>query len=205
MKLYYFARTSLNFLSIFTSAFLFLAASSFYSVANTKQNCAGENTANETSVCDSKFTVIAGLNRDFQKIYGVGSVTTISQPPLVIVPEVTLETPTSLNLEPNSSEKVNKIVRPLSPKSEKPVNNLDLLGVVSVLDQKGSKHLESCLKKLTHKTKEHHFPTFKKELEMLKEISTKRSGKKGLLQGILVRSPSKRECINYLDFILMAG
>ena len=205
MKLYYFTRPSLNFLSLFISAFLFLAASSLYSVANTKQNCASENTTSKASVCDSKFTVIAGLNRDFQQIYGVGSVTTISQPPLVIVPEVILDTPTSINLEPDSSEKVNKIVRPLSPKSEKPVNNLDLLGVVSVLDQKGSKHLERCLKKLTHKTKEHHFPSFKKELEMLEEISTKRSGKEGLLQGILVRSPSKRECINYLDFILMAG
>ena len=166
-----FGKLGLSLIGTITTILLVLAISGSQSLANTKQICNSNALTNEMPHCDTKFEVIAGLNKDFQEVYGFGSVSSISQPPLVIMPEIAFAAPT----------------------------------IVNVLDKKGSRHLSICLKRLSYETKERHFSNFKKELEMLEEISAKPSNKPSLLAAILGRSPSRQDCINYLDFILMAS
>ncbi|MAI18855.1 MAG: hypothetical protein CBC71_08430 [Rhodobacteraceae bacterium TMED111] len=200
-----FGKLGLSLIGTFTKILFVLALSSSQSLANTKQNCNTNALTNETPHCDTKFEVIAGLNKDFQKVYGFGSVSSISQPPLVIMPEIAFAAPTVSDESLDTKDSTKKIIRPISAQRKSPSSDLNLINIVNVLDKKGSRHLSKCLKKLSYETKETYFSNFKKELEILEEISTKPSNKSGLLAAVLSRSPSRQSCINYLDFILMAS
>ena len=200
-----FSKLNLSLIGTFTTILLVFAISSSQSLANTKENCNTKTLTNETSPCETKFEVIAGLNKDFQEVYGFGSVSSISQPPLVIMPEIAFAAPTVSDESLDTKESTKKIIRPISAQRKRPSSDLNLINIVNVLDKKGSRHLSICLKRLSYETKERHFSNFKKELEMLEEISTKPSNKPSLLAAVLGRSPSRQECINYLDFILMAS
>ena len=199
-----FGKLGLSLIGTFTTILLVLAISSSQSLANTKQNCNNALT-NETPHCDTKFEVIAGLNKDFQEVYGFGSVSSISQPPLVIMPEIAFAAPTVSDESLDTKDSIKKIVRPISAQRKRSSSDLNLINIVNVLDKKGSRHLSICLKRLSYETKERHFSNFKKELEMLEEMSSKPSIKPSLLAAVLGRSPSRQDCINYLDFILMAS
>ena len=200
-----FGKLGLSLIGTFTSILLVLAISSSQSLANTQQNCNTKALTNQTSHCNTKFEVIAGFNNDFQEVYGFGSVSSISQPPLVIMPEIAFAAPTVSDESLDTKESTKKIIRPISAQRKRPSSDLNLINIVNVLDKKGSRHLSICLKRLSYETKERHFSNFKKELEMLEEISTKPSNKPSLLAAVLGRSPSRQDCINYLDFILMAS
>ncbi len=200
-----FSKLNLSLIGTFTTILLVFAFSSSQSLANTKENCNTKTLTNETSLCETKFEVIAGLNKDFQEVYGFGSVSSISQPPLVIMPEIGFAAPTVSDENLDTEEPTKKIIRPISAQRKRPSSDLNLINIVNVLDKKGSRHLSICLKRLSYETKERHFSNFKKELEMLEEMSSKPSIKPSLLAAVLGRSPSRQDCINYLDFILMAS
>ena len=205
VKRHNFGKLGLSLVGAFTTILLVFAISGSQSLANTKQNCNTNALTNETPHCDTKFEVIAGLNKDFQEVYGFGSVSSISQPPLVIMPEIAFAAPTVSDESVDTKDSTKKIIRPISAQRKRPSSDLNLINIVNVLDKKGSRHLSICLKRLSYETKERHFSNFKKELELLEEMSTKPSNKPSLLAAVLGRSPSRQDCINYLDFILMAS
>jgi len=133
-------------------------------------------------------------------------VTAISQPPLIITPKVTIQAPEapsnlqtiSKNIEPT------KIMRPLRA-NVKPSEKSHLFDVVKVLDEKGSIHLGRCLNKLSNKARERHFSGLSKELETLETLANSSKKEISPIKKLFTQSPSRKDCINYLDFILMAG
>ena len=127
----------------------------------------------------------------------------ISQPPLIIIPEVTIEAPPNLQVI-TGHKKVTKVERPLRAKV-KPNKKLPLFDIVKVLDQKGSMHLGRCLRKLNNKTRETHFSGLRKELETLETLANSSKNEISPIKKLFTQSPSQKDCINYLDFILMAG
>ena len=159
---------------------------------------------NETeNTCLAKSDIINEINKDFQTVFAFGNITSISQPPLVITPKIAIEAPTDLKPLKNL-EKPEKISRPLRAKM-KPQNDINLLAVVKVLDEKGSLHLNRCLKKLNSNARERHFSGLAEEFETLEKLTMSHKKDTNPLKKIFTRSPSQKECINYLDFILMAG
>ena len=101
-------------------------------------------------------------------------------------------------------KKPEKISRPLRAKM-KPQNDINLLSVVKVLDEKGAIHLNRCLQKLNSNVRERHFSGLAEEFETLEKLTMSHKKETNPLKKIFTRSPSQKECINYLDFILMAG
>ena len=122
---------------------------------------------------------------------------------LIIIPKVTIEAPPNLQVI-TGNKKVTKIERPLRAKV-KPNKKLPLFDIVKVLDQKGSMHLGRCLRKLNHKTRETHFSGLRKELETLETLANSSKNEISPIKKLFTQSPSQKDCINYLDFILMAG
>ena len=155
------------------------------------------------NICVAKSDIISEINKDFQTVYATGNVTSISQPPLVITPKIAIEAPTDLTPMKNL-KKPEKISRPLRAKM-KPQNDINLLAVVKVLDEKGSLHLNRCLKKVNSNAREMHFSGLSEEFETLEKLTMSHEKETNPLKKIFTRSPSQKECINYLDFILMAG
>ncbi len=130
----------------------------------------------------------------------------ISQPPLIITPKITIEAPeTPSNLQSISKNvEPEKIIRPLRAKV-KPSEKFELFDIVKVLDEKGSMHLGRCLKKLNNKVRERHFLGFSEELETLETLTNSPKKETSPIRKLFTQSPSQKDCINYLDFILMAG
>ena len=122
---------------------------------------------------------------------------------MVITPKIAIEAPTDLTPLKNL-KKPEKISRPLRAKM-KPQNDINLLSVVKVLDEKGTIHLNRCLQKLNSNVRERHFSGLAEEFETLEKLTMSHKKETNPLKKIFTRSPSQKECINYLDFILMAG
>ena len=122
---------------------------------------------------------------------------------MVITPKIAIEAPTDLAPLKNL-KKPEKINRPLRAKM-KLQNDINLLSVVKVLDEKGAIHLNRCLQKLNSNARERHFSGLAKEFETLEKLTMSHKKETNPLKKIFTRSPSQKECINYLDFILMAG
>jgi len=97
-----------------------------------------------------------------------------------------------------------KVMRPLRAKV-KPSEKANLFDIVKVLDEKGSMHLGRCLKKLNNKARERHFSGLSQELETLDTLANSSKNEISPIKKLFTQSPSQKECINYLDFILMAG
>ena len=171
--------------------------------ADIKERCAEASSGESKELCVSTSEMINGINSDFQTVYSIGNVTAISQPPLIIIPKVTIEAPPNLQVI-TGHKKVTKIERPLRAKV-KPNKKLPLFDIVKVLDQKGSMHLGRCLRKLNHKTRETHFSGLRKELETLETLANSSKNEISPIKKLFTQSPSQKDCINYLDFILMAG
>ena len=146
------------------------------------------------------------LNNEFQTVYSIGNVTAISQPPLIITPKITIQAPdVPSNLQTISkSEKTPKILHPLKA-TIMPNQKPQLFEIVKVLDEKGSMHLGRCLKKLSSKARERHFSGLSKELETLETLANSSKKQISPIKKLFTQSPSQKDCINYLDFILMAG
>ena len=171
--------------------------------ADTNERCPEATFGESKELCVSTSEMINGINSDFQTVYSIGNVTSISQPPLIIIPKVTIEAPPNLQAI-TGHKKVTKIERPLRAKV-KPNKKLPLFDIVKVLDQKGSMHLGRCLRKLNNKTRETHFSGLRKELETLETLANSSKNEISPIKKLFTQSPSQKDCINYLDFILMAG
>ena len=184
----------------FISLFVFLAHQLH---AEISKDCLTENLSGTENTCLAKSDIINEINKDFQTVFAFGNVTSISQPPLVITPKIAIEAPTDLTPIKNL-EKPEKISRQLRAKM-KPQNDINLLAVVKVLDEKGSLHLNRCLKKLNNNTRDRYFSGLDEEFETLEKLTVSHKKETNPLKKIFTRSPSQKECINYLDFILMAG
>ena len=174
--------------------------------AEIDNNCSKTGLVENKGLCIGASEIIDEINSDFQTVYSLGNVTAISQPPLIITPKITIEAPEipsnlqsiSKNVEPE------KIIRPLRAKV-KPSEKLELFDIVKVLDEKGSMHLGRCLKKLNNKVRERHFSGFSEELDTLETLTNSPKKEISPIKKLFTQSPSQKDCINYLDFILMAG
>ena len=171
--------------------------------ADITEQCLEASSGESKELCVSTSEMINGINSDFQSVYSIGNVTAISQPPLIIIPEVTIEAPPNLQVI-TGHKKVTKTERPLRAKV-KPNKKFPLFDIVKVLDQKGSMHLGRCLRKLNNKTRETHFSGLRKELETLETLANSSKNEISPIKKLFTQSPSQKDCINYLDFILMAG
>ena len=174
--------------------------------AEINNNCSKAGLVENKGLCIGTSEIIDEINKDFQTVYSIGNVTAISQPPLIITPKITIEapeTPANLEIISKSVEKT-KIKPPLRVKL-KPIEKHELFEVVKVLDEKGSMHLGRCLKKLNNKVRERHFSGFNEELETLETLTNRSKKETSPIKKLFTQSPSQKDCINYLDFILMAG
>ena len=174
--------------------------------AEINSNCSKTGLVKNEGLCIGVSEIIDEINSDFQTIYSISSVTSISQPPLIITPKITIEAPESpSNLQTISKNiKPMKIMRPLIA-NVKPREKPELFDIVKVLDEKGSMHLGRCLKKLNNKVRERHFSGFSEELETLETLTNSSKKEISPIKKLFTQSPSQKDCINYLDFILMAG
>ena len=171
--------------------------------AEINHNCSKDSLVKNIGRCIATSEIINEINNDFQTVFSTGNMTSMSQPPLIITPKVTIEAPRNLqNIGKNI--KPAKIVRPLRAKV-KPSEKANLFDIVKVLDEKGSMHLGRCLKKLSNKARERHFSGLSKELKVLDTLTNKSKNEISPIKKLFTQSPSQKECINYLDFILMAG
>ena len=174
--------------------------------AEINPKCSKSGLQKNGGLCISTSEIIDELNSDVQTVYSIGNMTAISQPPLIITPKVTIqapEVPSNLQTIINS-EKTPKILHPLKAKvmpNQKP----HLFEIVKVLDEKGSMHLGRCLKKLSNKARKRHFSGLSKELETLESLANSSKTQISPIKKLFTQSPSQEDCINYLDFILMAG
>ena len=174
--------------------------------AEIDNNCSKIGLVENKGLCIGASEIIDEINSDFQTVYSNGNVTAISQPPLIIKPKITIEAPeTPSNLQSISKNvEPEKIIRPLRAKV-KPSEKLELFDIVKVLDEKGSMHLGRCLKKLNNKVRERHFSGFSEELDTLEALTNSPKKEISPIKKLFTQSPSQKDCINYLDFILMAG
>ena len=174
--------------------------------AEINSTCSKPGLVENEGLCIGASEIIDEINSDFQTVYSVGNVTAISQPPLIITPKVTVEAPEApSNRQTNvKSVKPTKILRPLIAKVN-PSPKTELFDIVKVLDEKGSMHLGRCLKKLNNKAREKHFSGFSEELETLETLTNSSKREISPIKKLFTQSPSQKDCINYLDFILMAG
>ena len=171
--------------------------------AEINHNCPKDSLVENKGLCIATSEIINEINSNFQTVYSTGNMTSMSQPPLIITPKVTIEAPRNLqNIGKNI--KPAKIVCPLRAKV-KPSEKAKLFDIVKVLDEKGSVHLGRCLKKLSNKARERHFSGLSKELKVLDKLAIASKKEINPIKKLFTQSPSQKECINYLDFILMAG
>ena len=171
--------------------------------AEVNPNCSKDTLVENKGLCITTSEIIDKINSDFQTVFSIGNVTAISQPPLIITPKVTIEAPPSLQTIGKNIKPV-KVMRPLRAKV-KPSEKVNLFDIVKVLDEKGSMHLGRCLKKLNNKARERHFSGLSQELETLDTLANSSKNEISPIKKLFTQSPSQKECINYLDFILMAG
>ena len=174
--------------------------------AEIDNNCSNTGLVENKGLCIGASEIIDEINSDFQTVYSIGNVAAISQPPLIITPKIIIEAPeTPSNLQSISKNvEPEKIIRPLRAKV-KPTEKLELFDIVKVLDEKGSMHLGRCLKKLNNKVRERHFSGFSEELDTLEALTNSPKKEISPIKKLFTQSPSQKDCINYLDFILMAG
>ena len=171
--------------------------------AELEKHCAKEKLVEDKEFCIETPEIIKEINNDFRIAFSFGNVTSISQPPLIITPEVNIDAPAG----PKTIDRIEKpieVKQPLRAKV-KPSQKNQLFEVVKVLDNKGSEHLGRCLKKLTAETREKHFSSYGEELKTLDTLTYSSKNEINPIKKLFTQTPSRKDCINYLDFILMAG
>ena len=63
--------------------------------AGTSGNCEKESLAENKELCIDNSEIIKRINHDFQAAYSFGNVASISQPPLIITPDINIEAPSN--------------------------------------------------------------------------------------------------------------
>ena len=150
--------------------------------------------------CQKKGENLHSINLQFEKAFSAGGVVNISQPPLVIIPEIEINVPTALG----SDNTIN--LRPKTAKRLKLKKNLDknyFTKIVEALDKTGKKHLSQCMSRISEDRLKNHYPDFITELNALKTITFPRQENFNKIGSLLSKSPSQKDCFKYLDFILM--
>ena len=153
-----------------------------------------------SNFCQVKGENLHSINRQFDKAFSAGSVVNISQPPLVIIPEIQINVPTDLG----SDTKIT--LRPKTVKRSKLKENLDknyFTKIVEALDKTGKRHLNQCMSRISDDRLKNHYPDFVTELNALKTITFPKQEKFSKIGSLLSKSPSQKACFKYLDFILM--
>ena len=154
--------------------------------------------------CTSKFEHLAAINNQFNKTIMAGGIVNISQPPLIIVPEIQINVPTTKKAQ-NDDILKQKVNGRSKTKQTLGLDKNYFAKILTALDAKGKRQLNQCMLKLTDKKLGDYYPNFSNELSTLKTVAlttTKQPSKLGLF---ISRSPSQKECLKYLDFILMIG
>ena len=156
----------------------------------------------DNDYCTSKFEHLAAINNQFNKMIMAGGIVNISQPPLIILPEIQINVPTTKKAQKNDilKQKVN------GRSKTKQTLGLDknyFAKIISALDAKGKRQLNQCMLKLTDKKLGDYYPDFSNELSTLKTVALTTTKQPSKLGSIISRSPSQKECLKYLDFILM--
>ena len=150
--------------------------------------------------CQKKADNLYSINYQLDKAFSSGSVVNISQPPLVMIPEIEIKVPNTLT---SDSEIIPK---PKTVKQLKLKKNLDeryFTKIVAALDLTGKKHLNQCISRLSDSKLKRHYPEFSNEINTLKSITLTTSIKSSKIGSLLSRRPSQKDCFKYLDFILM--
>ena len=174
-------------------------------VAETKQNCIPSHGNQNIFDCGTPMEIVDQLNLDVQKVFALGSAAVLSQPPLVKMPTIAHETPVSFQDKNNQIIDEELIRPPLKAERSLGVQKNNIFSVLNVLDHEGTKNLKRCLKKLSNTNREQHFSKFERELKEMEKFTKAHSSVSTSLKDMLTKSPSKEQCINYLDFILMAS
>ena len=160
--------------------------------------CGGQQP--NSDICQKKTDNLYSINYQLDKAFSSGSVANISQPPLVIIPEIEIKVPNTLTSDKKNNPKP-KIIKRL--KSKKNLDKSYFAKIVAALDMTGKKHLNQCISKLSDSKLKYHYPEFSNEINTLKSITLKASIKSSKIGSLLSRRPSQKDCFKYLDFILM--
>ena len=64
--------------------------------AEINHNCSRDSLVENKGLCIATSEIINEINSDFQTVYSIGNMTSMSQPPLIITPKVTIEAPRNL-------------------------------------------------------------------------------------------------------------
>ena len=164
------------------------------------ENC--DSTQSYSHYCQNRIENLQTLNHQFNKAYSSGSVVNISQPPLVVMPEIEMTVP----VEINSTEKSTLRPKSVSRTKRNPKQQLDknyFEKIVDALDLTGKKHLNQCITRISENKLKSYYPTFSNEIDSLIQIALKDTTKSNILGSLLSRKPSHRDCFKYLDFIFM--
>ena len=176
--------------------FIFFCIMSFSAIA--EEDC--KSLQPNSDFCQKKGENLHSINLQFDKAFSAGGVINISQPPLVIIPEIEINVPTALGSDNNIN------LRPKTAKRLKLKKNLDknyFTKIVEALDKTGKKHLNQCMSKISDDRLKKQYPGFVTELNALKTITFPKQEKFNKIGSLLTKSPSKKDCFKYLDFILM--
>ena len=194
-----------QFITRTLSAIIFILSLTPHLVAETKQKCNSLQDNQNIFDCGTPMEIVDQLNLDVQKVFALGSAAVLSQPPLVKMPTIAHETPVSFQDKNNQIIDEELIRPPLKAERSLGVKKDNLFSVLNVLDHEGTKNLKRCLKKLSNTNREQHFSKFERELKEMEKFTKAHSSVSTSLKDMLTKSPSKEQCINYLDFILMAS
>lgn len=166
---------------------------------------AGETCKNPLSnnkFCSQKAEKLNSINNQFKNAFSGGGVVNISQPPLVIIPEIEINIPSILENDRKNN------LRPKIAKRLKTKKNLDknyFIKIVDALDTTGKKHLNQCISKISDNRLKDHYSDFLHEINTLKTITSIKQEKFNAIGLLISKSPSQKDCFKYLDFILMIG
>ena len=152
--------------------------------------------------CTSRFEHLAAINNQFNKTIMAGGIVNISQPPLIIVPEIQINVPTTKKSQ-NDDILKQKVNGRSKTKQTLGLDKNYFAKIITALDAKGKRQLNQCMLKLTDKKLGDYYPDFSKELSTLRTVALTTTKQPSKLGSIISRSPSQKECLKYLDFILM--
>ena len=152
--------------------------------------------------CTSRFEHLAAINNQFNKTIMAGGIVNISQPPLIIVPEIQINVPTKKKSQ-NDDILKQKVNGRSKTKQTLGLDKNYFAKIIAALDAKGKRQLNQCMLKLTDKKLGDYYPDFSNELSTLKTVALTTTKQPSKLGSIISRSPSQKECLKYLDFILM--
>ena len=143
--------------------------------------------------CTSKFEHLAAINNQFNKTIMAGGIVNISQPPLIIVPEIQINVPTTKKAQ-NDDILKQKVNGQSKTKQTLGLDKNYFAKIMTALDAKGKRQLNQCMLKLTDKKLGDYYPDFSNELSTLKTVTLTTTKQPSKLGSIISRSPSQKEC-----------